>query len=308
MGKIIKILGKMIRFLWEVIMQKVALRLDLKSNILKSGICLGIVLSGFSSFFDNSNLQGNRQGNSQIAFAQPLINPADTCFMITSSGKRIDLSNLCAKNPQIIPKPKAARLKTRNFSNVARANFPNSAISGGYISGGNFSGSINLKAFLRMIRYAEGTDSNDGYQIQYTGARFYDFADHPRVVKCGNIRGKSVCSSAAGAYQFLETTWDDVANSIGAADFSPASQDRGAIELIARAGAIRDIESGNISAAIAKLANIWASLPRWQGDADGSYSQSVVSIDELVQAFRYYQQAEAANSLNLKQTKKLSQK
>jgi len=229
----------------------------------------------------------------EAAIAQSIsnlaINPADTCFMVTSSGKRIDLGHLCTRNPQLVPKPKPVqRVATvKNFppSNLADA-------------------SVNIKSFLKVIRYAEGTDSSDGYQIQYTGTRFYNFNDHPRVARCGNIRGKSVCSTAAGAYQFLETTWDDVANATGASDFSPASQDRGAMELIYRAGAIKDIESGKIARAIGKLAPVWASFPRWQGDLEGSYSQSVVSMDELLQVFRYYQQAEVASIQTTKQAKK----
>jgi muramidase (phage lysozyme) len=226
-------------------------------------------------------------------------NPADTCFMVTTSGKRVDLGYLCTKNPQIIPKPRPVQVNT---------NFNNSGFTNSGFTNSNFSGSANLKAFLMVIRYAEGTDSQDGYQIQYTGTRFYDFADHPRIARCGNIRGKSVCSTAAGAYQFLETTWDDVASAVGVSDFSPASQDRGAMELIYRAGAMSDVESGNIPKAIAKLANVWASFPRWSGDADGSYSQSVVSMDELLQVFRYYQQVEIASLQNIKQSKKVTQR
>jgi muramidase (phage lysozyme) len=199
----------------------------------------------------------------------------DSCFMVTSSGKRLDLGHLCTKNPPLVkPKPKPA------VQTLSSLSFP---------------ASVNLKAFLRVIRYAEGTDAEDGYQIQYTGARFYSFADHPRVAKCGSIRGGSVCSTAAGAYQFLETTWDDVAARIGAGDFSPAWQDRGAMELIDRAGAMADVESGNVEKAIAKLAPTWASFPRWYGDLDGSYSQSVVPMDKLVQIFRQYQQVEVAS-------------
>ena len=234
---------------------------------------------------------------SSVIFSQAAIanigktigSPADTCFMVTSSGKRIDLGHLCRKNPKIVVKPKAVP-KVASISNISTFNFPAS--------------SNNLKAFLKVIRYAEGTDSQDGYQIQYTGTRFYNFNDHPRVARCGNIRGSSVCSTAAGAYQFLETTWDDVANITGAVDFSPASQDRGAIELIYRAGAMSDIESGNIARAIGKLAPVWASFPRWAGDLDGSYSQSVVGMNELLQVFRYYQQAELATVQNVKQSKK----
>jgi len=213
-------------------------------------------------------------GMVEMSAAEPL----DSCFMVTSSGKRIDLGHLCTKNPSLV---KPNKPKITNISTVS------STLA--------FPASVNLKAFLRVIRYAEGTDAEDGYQIQYTGARFYDFNDHPRVAKCGSIRGASVCSTAAGAYQFLETTWDDVAYRIGATDFSPTWQDRGAMELIIRAGAMADVESGNVEKAIAKLAPTWASFPRWNGDLDGSYAQSVVPMDRLVQVFRQYQQLEVAS-------------
>lgn len=205
---------------------------------------------------------------------------SDTCFMVTSSGRRIDLNHLCTRNPTLKP----ARPPQRTTSTYKSSASP----------------SANLQAFLRVIRFAEGTDSQDGYQIQFTGTRFYSFADHPRVARCGRIRGNPVCSTAAGAYQFLSSTWDDVASAIGARDFSPASQDRGAIELIERAGAMGDIESGNIARAIAKLAPVWASFPRWDGDPDGSYRQSVVPMAELLQAFRYYLQTEVASTKNLR--------
>jgi muramidase (phage lysozyme) len=211
---------------------------------------------------------GTTQGHESVA--QPL----DSCFMVTSSGRRIDLGHLCTKNP---PAVKPVKSKPTLQSVIGS-------------TGATSTASANLKAFLRVIRYAEGTDSDDGYQVQYTGTRFYNnFIDHPRIARCGNIHSRSVCSTAAGAYQFLETTWDDVAAIIGAGDFSPAWQDRGAMELIYRAGAMADVESGNIEAAIAKLAPTWASFPRWYGDAYGSYSQSVVPMEELLQVFRQYQ-------------------
>jgi muramidase (phage lysozyme) len=195
------------------------------------------------------------------------------CFMVTSSGQYMDLTGLCKKNPPVVKrvKPKPIAIAKVNPSRQFPANFPVS--------------SNNLIAFLQVIRYAEGTASADGYRIQYTGARFSSYGDHPRRVICGGIRGQQVCSSAAGAYQFLETTWDDVAGAIGANDFSPDSQDRGAIELIRRAKALEDIEAGRIEEAIAKVAPVWASFPRYRGDYNGYYGQSVVSMEELLGEF-----------------------
>jgi muramidase (phage lysozyme) len=153
-----------------------------------------------------------------------------------------------------------------------------------------FSGSSNLMAFLRMIRYAEGTSNLEGYQIMFTSRRFNNFIDHPRRMNCNVFRGRQLCSTAAGAYQFLDTTWDMIARSIGATDFGPGWQDRAATELIRRSGALADIEAGNIERAIAKTAGIWASFPRWQGDTRGRYNQAVKPMSELLRVYYRYQQ------------------
>jgi muramidase (phage lysozyme) len=148
--------------------------------------------------------------------------------------------------------------------------------------------SANLQAFLRVIRHAEGTNSEEGYQIKFTSRRFSSFADHPRQVMCSSFRQRRLCSTAAGAYQFLDTTWDQVASQIGAPDFSPQWQDRGAVALLERAGVLPLIESGQIEAAIARTAKIWASFPRYMGDGQGVYSQAVKPMGELLHVFNYY--------------------
>lgn len=205
-----------------------------------------------------------------------------SCFMVTPSGNYMDLSGLCKKNPPPQkPKPKPSARLSKRSPNYPVLSYPSE---------------INLLAFLRIIRYAEGTASSDGYNIQFTGVRFSSFADHPRRVICSYYRGKELCSSAAGAYQFLETTWDDVASSIGAGDFRPEWQDRAAVELIRRSGALNDVLSGRIEDAIAKVAPVWASFPRWYGDYSGEYGQSVIPMDELVQEFRRQQQVIAAST------------
>ncbi|MFQ3678892.1 MAG: glycoside hydrolase family 104 protein [Pseudanabaenaceae cyanobacterium] len=200
---------------------------------------------------------------------------AQGCFMQLSSGQYIDLNDLCAKNP--LPPPPAPRPAARPRSEVRpRAAAPT------YTPMVFPPSSRNLQAFLQVIRYAEGTDSADGYQIAFTGRRFAGLQDHPRTVHCSG----RLCSSAAGAYQFLETTWDSVAAAIGASDFRPEWQDRAAIELIRRRGALEDIEAGRIETAIAKLAPEWASFPRWWGDTDGAYGQSVVDMGTLLAVFQ----------------------
>lgn len=95
-----------------------------------------------------------------------------------------------------------------------------------------------MLAFLDMIASAEGTDraigddSRTGYEIIFTFARFTDFTDHPRRIRCAG----SLCSDAAGRYQYLSTTWDSVAEALNVSNFSPPNQDIGAAELLRRRG------------------------------------------------------------------------
>ena len=136
----------------------------------------------------------------------------------------------------------------------------------------------NLSAFLFMIRSTEHVYPRDvlndaAYSIFYGGSRFSNFADHP--VLTGEKKGvplpdamcrasglKPGCvSTAAGAYQIIKPTWVRIKSRLGLMDFSPASQDMAAVELLREAGALDLIEAGDIEGAIKKSSRIWASLP-----------------------------------------------
>lgn len=112
----------------------------------------------------------------------------------------------------------------------------------------------NVKKFLDFLGRAEGAD----YNTIVGGGKFSDFRAHPRVI---GLTTKEGTSTAAGKYQIVGTTYDDIAPKIGVRDFSPDSQDKIAIELIRRKGALEDVRNGNFQAAVAKLGGIWASLP-----------------------------------------------
>ncbi len=134
--------------------------------------------------------------------------------------------------------------------------------------------SANLRAFLALIRYCEGTGGPDGYRTLFGGGLFDSFADHPRRLVQRELGGKRITSSAAGAYQFLAHTWDECARALNLPDFSPASQDAAAVYLIERRGALGDVEAGRLDAAIAKCAREWASLP------GSPYGQPTKTIEE----------------------------
>lgn len=120
----------------------------------------------------------------------------------------------------------------------------------------------NVIAYLNMLSASEGT-TEFGYQ-QGFGRRnkIESLSDHPRTFHSfTQTDGKKNRTSAAGRYQFLSRTWDDMAGKLGLEDFGPESQDLAAIGLIAQAGALDDLVGGNIDSALKKTGKIWASLP-----------------------------------------------
>lgn len=132
---------------------------------------------------------------------------------------------------------------------------------------------MNKTAFLRAIRLGEGTASAEGYSIQYGGGRFDSFADHPANLGWHGLQlsrqqaidagypGGVAYSTAAGAYQMTRPTWNRIAARLGLSDFSPESQDAAAWALIREKGATADVLAGRVGSAVAKLGNLWASLP-----------------------------------------------
>ncbi len=112
----------------------------------------------------------------------------------------------------------------------------------------------NVKKFLSFLSKAEGAD----YSTIVGGGKFTDFSKHPNIAAVKTADG---VSSAAGRYQITKTTYDDIAPKIGVTDFSPESQDKIAIELLRRKGALEDVQSGNYKNAVNKLGSVWASLP-----------------------------------------------
>lgn len=128
----------------------------------------------------------------------------------------------------------------------------------------------NVQAMLRVIRVGEGTADDGGYSRLFGGGSFSGFEDHPRQV----VKASGYKSSAAGAYQFISSTWDETARVMGLSDFSPASQDLAAIGRIAARGALNDVIAGRFDMAVRKLGREWASLP------GSPYGQPTISMDK----------------------------
>jgi len=140
--------------------------------------------------------------------------------------------------------------------------------------------SDRVQAFLWALRYGEGTQAKDGYQIMFGGERFTDFSDHPRKVVRKLMKGKWYSSSASGAWQFIVTTWDRLVEQYGFTDFSPKTQTLAAIALIKGRGALDDVLAGRVEAAVKKCNREWASLP------GSPYGQPVVTMEEFLREYQ----------------------
>lgn len=124
-----------------------------------------------------------------------------------------------------------------------------------------------VRAILALIRKGEGTADAGGYSRLFGGGTFASYADHPRQ----SVKRWGLTSTAAGAYQMLSKVWDETAQLMGLADFSPRNQDIAALGRIAARGALDDVLAGNLGAAIRKLNKEWASLP------DSPYGQKTMA-------------------------------
>lgn len=132
----------------------------------------------------------------------------------------------------------------------------------------------NMRKMLDLIAHTEGV--KHGYNTLFGNQRIDSLGAHPNVRKAfKQTDGTTNYTTAAGRYQFLTGTWQNVAKQYGFRDFSPKSQDLGAIALIAGRGALKDVLSGNYQSAIKKLGPEWASLPT------STYKQNKRSWDDV---------------------------
>ncbi|MEW7122192.1 glycoside hydrolase family 24 protein [Acinetobacter nosocomialis] len=118
----------------------------------------------------------------------------------------------------------------------------------------------NARKMLDLIAATEGVEY--GYNTLFGNQRLNDLSWHPNIKKpFKQTDGQVKYTTAAGRYQFLKDTWDGVARQYGLKDFSPQSQDLGALALLAQNGALPYVLKGDFNTAIRKSGSTWASLP-----------------------------------------------
>ncbi|QCD47752.1 glycoside hydrolase family 24 protein [Campylobacter rectus] len=157
---------------------------------------------------------------------------------------------------------------------------------------------LRIRAFMCAIKYGEGTNGNNGYEINVGGKLFTkdygkDFSDHPRYYV------KSLDSSAAGAYQIKSSTWDMILKkykrTYGITDFSPINQDKACLILIKHIrNALDLIADEKIDEAVRsrtdnkfkRLHYEWASMP------DSPYGQRTITMEKFMEYYMYHLELE----------------
>lgn len=142
----------------------------------------------------------------------------------------------------------------------------------------------NVRALLRVVREGETDQTTNAYRKLVGDPpgvySITDLSDHPRRVV--HIDRLQLFSSAAGAYQFLTRTWDELVAQYGFENFGPSCQDEAAVGLFARRKALDAAIGGAVALWLDKCSYEWASLP------PGRYGQGELSIDRVVEVFKKY--------------------
>lgn len=144
----------------------------------------------------------------------------------------------------------------------------------------------NRSAFLAMIGQSEiGAsligESDSGYNVLCGSVpgnplTFSDYSTHPDILY------QPLDSTAAGLYQINHPTWLTLCKQTGLSDFSPATQDAMAIQLITNKGALANVDAGNFAAAVQACGPVWASL---------GYNNYGQPTNQLAQLQAWYQAA-----------------
>lgn len=182
--------------------------------------------------------------------------------------------------------PKPPEFSTPSFGGdsgkVTTGGSPNTTTTASQ-TGSSSTGQTGWGRLAKVIKTGEGTLGDAGYTTMFTGARFSDTSRHPRQIN----RSGRLASDAAGAYQFLSTTWDGARSALNLPDFSPESQEKAGRYLAQKRGIDPDAvyrTKQELGQALDKIAPEWASMPTLR-TGTSYYGQGGLSLDE---AWRIY--------------------
>ncbi len=167
-----------------------------------------------------------------------------------------------------------------------------------------------IRALMRTISASESNDRNP-YKLLYGGTYFSDWSNHPdKCIEIANGPNQGICTTAAGRYQFITTTWVEKAhlyhpNPDGWLfwqhySFDPVSQDQVVYNWLQDSAAWgADIpgllKDGRLDDVLYRLSGTWTSL-----GYGIETNQMTPHLDEMYQKFLKEErtQADDANSKN----------
>ncbi len=230
---------------------------DAKRDIAKSGVMRkagGLIALGVGGLAEKSEKTDYSLYDKKIA-GMKAKNEADRVTMagIDTSGKKVETP-------------------ATNTGGTAASSSSTTAASG---APGDGSGWARMS---KVIKSGEGTLGDKGYTTQFTGKQFSDMSRHPAQINSAN----GLSSDAAGAYQFLSTTYNPAAKALGITDFSPDSQEKVGKYLAQQRGMNTDIvhtDKASFLKSLDKIAPEWASMPTIK-TGTSYYGQGGLTPDE----------------------------
>lgn len=114
----------------------------------------------------------------------------------------------------------------------------------------------NVQAFYMVVRKTESSMDDRGYFMVNGRPDLTDLSRHPYEGMLTTKGGR-----AAGAPQFIPSTWGDMVAKFDLPDFSRQSQDIGYIGCLQKRHALEDVLAGRFDDAVVKCRLEWTSLP-----------------------------------------------
>ena len=154
-------------------------------------------------------------------------------------------------------------------------------------------GDAHVRALMRTISVSE-SNVPDPYSIMYGGQRALALDRHPDL--CFGIRvgvNTGDCSTAAGRYQFITTTWNEKSSRYdpsGGGNFDAFHQDQVAYKWLSDPAAWggynipQALKDGRVDEVLARLSGTWTSL--------GSGIETNSNTASLPSAYRAFLKAE----------------
>lgn len=173
-------------------------------------------------------------------------------------------ANIAQMRPQPAPAPMPPQQLAAGIPQLAARNIEGMADGGiaGYAKGDRIFSADRYLQDPRVQRFLEYINMYEGSPKENQTVGYHSFDDlskHPNKRVRFNKRGDK--STAAGAYQLINRTWQDQAKKQGLEDFSLDNQKRAAVGVLKETGALDALMNGDIDKAKQRAARAWASIP-----------------------------------------------